>query len=416
MPKQFSILAALILITSFMVSSCGGSQVVTLKIVSSLPLTGSAKPQAESIVNAMLLRVEEAGNKACNGKYKIVYESWDDASAELGRWDPEVEIKNATQAAKDPSIIAYLGTVNSGAAKLSIPILNQAGPLVMISPANTYPGLTYAVNGITEANEPDVYYPNGIRNFARLVATDDLQGPVAVNFMVAQGIKSIYILDDQGMYGKGISGAVNLAAQKAGIQVIAHEGYDPKAADYLELMKKISISNNGGAPDAIYLGAIIGNNAAKIMEDKVTIMGDNETVKFIGGDGIYTAGWIEAAGAANAEGAFVTTPGLALADLGKAGQKFYANYTIKYGETTEAYPIMGYETMSVALKAIENVCAADGDPTDRKSIRDAVFSINEFEGALGTWSFDANGDITIPYFLVGQVKNGKFVQVGTYTP
>ena len=37
--------------------------------------------------------------------------------------------------------MVYIGTMNSGAAKVSIPILNQAN-LVMISPANTYPGLT----------------------------------------------------------------------------------------------------------------------------------------------------------------------------------------------------------------------------------------------------------------------------------
>jgi branched-chain amino acid transport system substrate-binding protein len=77
---------------------------------------------------------------------------------------------------------------------------------------------------------------------------------------------------------------------------------------------------------------------------------------------------------------------------------------------------MGYEAMNVALKAIEDVCAAGGDPTNRKAIRDAVIGIKGFEGALGTWSFNENGDITIPYFLVGQVQGGKFVQFGTYTP
>ena len=28
---------------------------------------------------------------ACGGKYKLVYEPWDDASAALGKWDPAVE-------------------------------------------------------------------------------------------------------------------------------------------------------------------------------------------------------------------------------------------------------------------------------------------------------------------------------------
>ena len=83
-------------------------------------------------------------------------EAWDDASAAQGQWDPAVETENGNKAAADPSIIAYLGTFNSGAAKLSIPILDQAG-LVMISPANTYAGLTKPGKG--EADEPNKYYP-----------------------------------------------------------------------------------------------------------------------------------------------------------------------------------------------------------------------------------------------------------------
>jgi branched-chain amino acid transport system substrate-binding protein len=362
----------------------------------------------------MELRVEQAKNKACDGKYRIVYESWDDASTTLGKWDPDVEVQNANNAVKDKSIVAYLGTFNSGAAKLSMPILNQAG-MIMISPGNTYPGLTHKVEGMTEANEPYVYYPNGVRNYVRLVATDDLQGPVIVNFMVSQGIKSVYILNDQEVYGKGVAEAVNMAAQKAGIIVVAQEGYDPKAENYLDLMKKISTSNNGSAPDAIFFGAIVENNAGQLLKDKVVVLGDNQKVKFIGPDGIYTDGLVAVAGDA-AEGTFATIPGLALADLGEAGQKFYSDYAKRFGETNEPYAIMGYETMSVALHAIENLCAAGGDPTNRSAVRDAVFAIREFEGALGIWSFDNNGDITIPYFLVGQVQNGKFVQFGTYTP
>ncbi len=210
--------------------------------------------------------------------------------------------------------------------------------------------------------------------------------------------------------------AVNLAAQKAGIKVVEQEKYDPKANSYLALMEKISTSNDGSAPDAIFLGAIVGNNAGQLLKDKVAVLGDNQKVKFVGPDGIYTEGLIESAGESNAEGAFATTPGLALNDLNNEGKNFYKEYAKKFGETNEPYAIMGYEAMSVTLKAIENVCVAGGDPTDRKIVRDAVFAIKEFEGALGTWSFDENGDITIPYFLVGQVQGGKFVQFGTYTP
>ncbi|MGE5251986.1 MAG: branched-chain amino acid ABC transporter substrate-binding protein [Bacteroidota bacterium] len=423
MSKRLIALISVIALASMVLAACGGApggggaaSGGTLKIVSSLPMTGASLTQTQTIVNAMKLRVDQAGGKACGGKYTLVYEPWDDASAALGKWDPAVETENANKAAADTSIVAYLGTFNSGAAKLSIPILNQAGPLAMISPANTYPGLTHAAAGLTEADEPDKYYPSGTRNYARVAATDDLQGPVAVNFMVAQGIKTLYILDDQEVYGKGVADSVNQAAQKAGITVVAQEGYDPKAADYKALMTKISTSNAGGPPDMVYLGAIVDNNAAQILKDKVAIMGDNTKVKFMGPDGIYTAALIEGAGKDVAEGVFASTPGLALKDLGDAGKKFYSDYAAKFGETKEPYAILGYDTMGAALKGIEDVCAAGGVPTDRAALTKAVMAIKDFDGALGKWSFDANGDITLPYYLIGQVQNGAYADFGTFTP
>ena len=418
MNKRLFALLSVLVIASLALTACGGGGGggAALKIVSSLPMTGASLTQTQTIVNAMQLRVEQAGGKACGGKYTVVYEPWDDASAALGKWDPAVETENANKAAADKSIVAYLGTFNSGAAKLSIPILNQAGPLVMISPANTAPGLTHAAEGLTEADEPGKYYPSGTRNYARVAATDDFQGPVAVNLMVSLGVKSLYILDDQEVYGKGVADSVNQAAVKAGITVIAQEGFDPKAADYKALMTKISTSNNGGAPDAVFLGAIVDNNSAQILKDKVAIMGDNETVKFVGPDGIFTAALIEGAGADVAEGVYATTPGLAFKDIGDAGKKFYADYAAKFGETKEPYAIMGYDSMGAALKAIEDVCAAGGDPTDRAAVTKAVFAIKDFDGGLGKWSFDENGDITLPYFLVGQVQGGAYVDYGTFTP
>lgn len=417
MSKRILMIVSLLIVASMVLAACaaGGSEVKTLKIVSSLPMTGSSLTQTQTIVNAMELRVEQAGGKACDGKYNVVYEAWDDASAALGKWDPAVETDNANKAAADATIVAYLGTFNSGAAKLSIPILN-AENLVMISPANTYPGLTHAATGLTEDDEPGKYYPNGVRNYSRVAATDDFQGPVAVNFLVSLGVKTLYILDDQEVYGKGVADSVNQAAVAAGITVLGQEGYDPKAQNYQALMTKISTIDNGNPPEAIFLGAVVDNNSAQVLKDKVAIMGDNTAVKFIGPDGIYTAALIEGAGADVAEGVFATTPGLAFKDIGEAGKKFYADYATKFGETKEPYAIMGYDAMGAALKAIEDVCAAGGDPSDRATLRDAVFAIKDFEGALGVWSFDENGDITLPFFLVGQVQGGSYVDFGTFTP
>ena len=415
MSKRLFAVASLLIVASMLLAACGGAAATaakTLKIVGSEPMTGSSLTQTQTIVNAGNLRIEQANGVACGGKYKLAYEAWDDASAALGKWDPAVETENANKAAADKTIIAYLGTFNSGAAKLSIPILNQAGPLVMISPANTYPGLTKPGKGTPD--EPDVYYPSKARNYARVVAADDIQGRVAANFTKSLGAKSVYILDDQELYGKGVADVFEATAKEIGLTVLGHEGIDPKAADYKALMTKISTSNAGGAPDAIYVGMVVDNNASQLLKDKVAIMGDNTKVKYVGPDGIQTQAFIDGAGADVAEGVYASVGGLPLDKLGPKGQQFVKDYTTKYGKLTEPYAVYGYETMNVIIKAIEDVCAAGGDPSDRATINKAVFAIKNFDGALGTWSFDANGDTSLSDMTFYQVQKGAYVSVGTF--
>jgi branched-chain amino acid transport system substrate-binding protein len=151
MSKRAFVVMTVLVVASMLLAACGASGAAggkTLKIVSSLPMTGSSLTQTQTIVNAEELRLAQANNQACGGKYTLSYDAWDDASAAQGQWDPAVETENGNKAAADPSVIAYLGTFNSGAAKLSIPILDQAN-LVMISPANTYAGLTKPGKGET---------------------------------------------------------------------------------------------------------------------------------------------------------------------------------------------------------------------------------------------------------------------------
>jgi branched-chain amino acid transport system substrate-binding protein len=417
MNKRLFALLSVLVLASLVLTACGGGGgggggATTIKIVSSLPMTGSSLTQTQTIVNAMQLRLEQAKNSACGGKYKIEYEAWDDASAALGKWDPAVETENANKAAADKAIVAYLGTFNSGAAKLSIPILNAAGPLTMISPANTNPGLTKAdkdLPGVT-----DSYYPTKVRSYSRVVAADDIQGKVAANFVKSLGAKSVYILDDQELYGKGVADVFEATAKEIGLTVVGHEGIDPKAADYKALMTKISTSNGGKAPDAIYVGMVVDNNASQLLKDKVAIMGDNEKVKYAGPDGIQTQAFIDGAGADVAEGAYASVAGVPLSELPASGQQFVKDYEAKFGKLTEPYAVYGYETMNVALKAIEDVCAAGGSPTDRAAVNKAVFAIKNFDGALGTWSFDANGDTSLTDMTFYQVQKGAYVSVGTF--
>src|SRR6266508_2097047 len=239
-------------------AAAGGGESGTIKIVSSLPRTGSSKGQTDTVVNSINQRLKQDNSQACNGQFKITYEDMDDAAAAAG-------------------VIVYIGTFNSGAAKISIPILNQAG-LVMISPANTYPGLTKPGKG--DAGEPDKYYPTGKRNYSRVVPADDLQGAAAANWAKDLGVKSVYILHDTETYGKGIADVFRAQAKTNGFEEKGYEGIDKKAQDYKALGSKIKDAN----PDLVYLGGITQNNAGLLVKD---LRAAGYTGKFMGPDGIY---------------------------------------------------------------------------------------------------------------------------------
>ena len=372
--------------------AAGGSG-ETIKIWSSLPRQGASKGQTDAVVNSIKMRLEEANYQVCDGKYTIQYEDKDDATAAAGQWDPAAETANAQAAVADPDVMVYIGTFNSGAAKLSMPILNQAN-LVMISPANTYTGLTKP--GLGEPGEPEKYFPTGKRNYTRVVTADDVQGAAAAQWANDQGLKSVFILDDQEVYGVGVADVFEKKAKELGMEVVDRQGIDGSASDFRALATTI----NSKAPDLVYFGGIVDNNAGQLLKD---IRSVGYTGAFMGPDGINVDSMISGAGAEAAEGIYATQAGTPNDQLPEAGKGYLEKYEATYGMAPESYGIYGYDAAGVALAALNQVCTKD-----RAAIRDAVFAVKDFEGALGTFSIDENGDTTLSTILGYQVKDGKW--------
>ena len=367
----------------------------TIKIVSSLPRTGSANAQAQTMVNGIKMALEGIHGKV--GEFTIAYEDWDDASPERGQWDPAVEAANAHKAVGDPDVMAYIGTYNSGAAKIAMPILNQAG-VTMVSPANTYPGLTKP--GLGEANEPAVYRPSGKVNYFRVVPADDIQGEVAANFAKEIGVKKVFILHDRELYGKGVADVFKRVAGKLGLTIAGYEGIDPKSANFRSLATKIRSTGC----DLVYFGGTTQTGAGQLAKDLVS---SGVKAKLMLPDGCRENALIESAGKDNLEGrTYVTFGGVPPSTLKGKGREFYEAYKKKYSSEPEAYAVYGYEAAKVVLEAI-----ARAGKKDREAIRTAVAATKDFDGALGKWSFDENGDTSLKVMMVEEIKNGQFSPV-----
>src|SRR5439155_361766 len=187
--------------------------------------------------------------------------------------------ENANKAIGDPLAIVYIGTYNSGAAKVSIPITNRAH-MAQVTPANTYPGLTKKRGAAP--GEPDIYRPGGFVNYFRPIPADDIQGAVAAKWAKRLGAKKVYILNDQELYGKGIADVFEATAKKIGLPVVANEGIDWKQPDQKPVLTKIRAS---GA-DLVYLGGVIETGAQVIIRQMKEVGLTAPRTRFMGPDGL----------------------------------------------------------------------------------------------------------------------------------
>ena len=370
---------------------CGNDYNV-IRIVSSLPRTGSAKGQTDTIVNGIRLALEEVNFEVAG--FRLHYADLDDATAAAGQWTPDAETSNALRAAGDPNVMVYIGTYNSGAAKVSMPILNKAG-MLMVSPANTWPGLTKP--GVGEPGEPEMYQPSGKLNYVRVVPADDLQGPLAADWAKEMGLRKVYVIDDKEVYGRGLAVMFLGRANAIGLDVVGASSIDPKSLDFKAFLRTVKDLQ----PDLIYFGGTTQSKGGQLALDMVDV---GLEAKMMVPDGCMEQAFIDSAGASNLEGrCFVTFGGIPPDKYTGAAKVFGDKYQAKFGTQPQAYSIYGYESARVALEAIRRAGVKD-----RTAIVHAAFGIRDFPGALGTWSVDENGDTTLAAISGNTVKDGKF--------
>ena len=390
---------------SLVLTSCSSSS-SDLFIASDLPMQGGSADQSKSTNNAIKLLLKQMDNTA--GEFSVGFREYDNSTAAKGSWDDAQCAKNAQAhvAAKDE--VAVMGTYNSGCAKIIVPVLNQdpEGPMVMVSNANTNPGLTKA----WDPGEPEKYYPTGERNYFRVVTTDDNQGNAAAEFAKSIGVKRVYVLNDRQTYGIGVARSFTSAAKALGLTLLsdgdAGTGWDDKAPNYEALFTKIKATK----PDMVYVGGIFDLNGGQLVKDKVKYLGDNTKVKFMMPDGF--TGYPDFLALPEAQGAYLSFTGLSIDQFPKGGaaEKFQADYLAEYGEApTSSFSVYGAAAAQVLLAAI---AASDGT---RKGVYQAMkgIVIPASESVVGTeLKFDENGDIISKDITILNVTDSKetFVQ------
>jgi DNA-binding SARP family transcriptional activator/ABC-type branched-subunit amino acid transport system substrate-binding protein len=370
-------------------SICGpvmaaGQGAADVLVASDLPLQGDARLTAGQMAQAITFVLREHRFRA--GRLRLAYQSCDDALPGSGHSDAAKCAANGRAYAADADVVAVIGTFNSGCAESLLPELNRAagGPLGLISPLNSYVGLTRMAPGIDIPGELGRLYPTGRRNFVRIFPADDLQGAALARFARDRGARRVFALDDgyRG-YSNLIADAFARAASRLGVEVAGRGQWKTTARSYAALVRRVAAAR----PRAVLVSGLLNSNAGALVRALRARLGPG--VDLLGSDGMGTTDLLKVAGPA-ARGIFVAyTGGLVPERLPAAGQRFVARFApTQPGGRAESFAVYAAQATETLIDAL-----ARSDGT-RASVIDQLFRTQQRGTLIGDVAFDRRGDIT----------------------
>lgn len=394
---------------AFGISSAAAQAQEVVKVYTSWPLQGSMQPEGESMLDAVNLALEhylEDNDGEGPAGFAIEIVPTDDSSPTTGSWDGVIEAENAQRCVNDDDCMVYFATYNSGAAKVSIPITNEAG-VAQITPANTYPGLTKE----WEEGEPGIYRPSGEINYFRTNASDDVQGFAGASWAKCLGAERVYILDDRQLYGQGVADAFEQQADEIGLEIVGRAGVESSDIDFRTLLTDVLASD----ADLVYGGFVIDSGGPQVIQQMDEFGLFDADIDFMGPDGLVNPALVDQVGGADilAGNVYLTFPGLTPQQLtSEAGKRFVSDFEETYGYEPSPWSTYAYQSMQVILDSIDRA-----GTNDRQVILQAMRDLENFDGITGSFGFDENGDPTITS-LGGNVvtEDGEFEFSGSISP
>ncbi len=277
----------------------------------------------------------------------------------------------AQRVAADESIAGVIGTTCSGAAQGAMPIISEAG-MLMISSSNTSPSLTN-----DDADAGGTYYPG----YFRTAHNDLFQGAMGAQFAV-EVLKAgaVATIHDGDPYTEGL--AVVMANVFAGLNgdVVFQGAVSKGDTDMSAILTEIAAS----APDVVYL-PVFTPESEFLISQAANTPGLEDTVMMTA-DGSFSATFAQNTGEA-AAGTYMTGPHVS----GEAYDAFLAMWAEEQPGGTDAPPsgfhAHAYDATNLLLDAVEAVAMEMDDGTlviGRQALRDAMAAVEDYDGLTGT--------------------------------
>jgi DNA-binding SARP family transcriptional activator/ABC-type branched-subunit amino acid transport system substrate-binding protein/streptogramin lyase len=389
----------------------GGTGHPDFLIASDLPMDSQDLPETGPMVQAIEFTLRQHHFQA--GRFHVAFQGCDDSTGQTG-WDAGKCAANAKSYAATPSVIGVVGTLNSGCAEAEIPTLNRAS-IAMVSPSNSYVGLTKHGIGVAPG-EPESLYPSGVRTYARDYPADDLQAAADALLLRRLGAHRIFVfsssLDDT--YARTLAETFAALAPKLGLQVVGPSVPPLRPAAlraFVRRLKERGVDgvfmaglgpNQGGPPvSGTFVPALrreFGHSLPVVADDG-----------FLNGFGRADAAPGHPTGGTYISGAYFLDPAH---ELPPVGQRFVRDFSATQpGRIANTFTPVAAQSTEVLLAAI---AMSDGT---RESVAENLLRVKISNGILGSFGFDANGDMarnSMPIFRVPEAgANGSTYPVFT---
>lgn len=287
--------------------------------------------------------------------------------------DPKQAVAVANQFVNQ-GVVFVAGHFCSGSSIPASAVYHEEG-ILQISPASTNPTLT----------------EQGFDNVLRTCGRDDQQGEIAGAY-IAENYKGkkVAIVHDKQAYSKGLADETKKALNAAGIEEVLYETVTPGEKDYSSLVTKLKRDG----VDVLYYGGY--HTEAGLIVRQMREQG--MTTQLISGDALVTDEYWSITGDAG-QGTLMTF-GPDPRKNPKATAVVEAFRKTNY--EPEGYTLYTYGAIQAWAAAVTKAASTDVEKVV------PVLKADKFDTVLGTFGFDAKGDVTAPGYVFYVWKDGKY--------
>jgi len=364
-----------------------------------LTVSGATAFLGEDSIGGIEIAIDDRGGELLGHEIELTGED-SLCSAEGGQ-------TAAQRVAADDTIVGVIGTNCSSAATSALPIISEAG-LVMISSSNTAPTLTSDDPSVGGVWEPGYY---------RTAHNDLFQGRVAAEYAYNElGLTTAATIHDGSPYADGLQAVFADVFTELGGEVTFQGAVNVGDTDMRPILTEIA----SNPPEILYF-PIFEPEGPLIVSQIAEIAGLEDTV-LMGADGLLVESFPENAGP-NAEGMYLSGPFVAQEGIyGDLLEKWDAKYG---GAPPSGFHGHSYDGTNIILDAIEEVAQVGDDGTiliGRQALRDAMTATSNFEGATGVLTCGPTGDCAtgeaLGIFVItdAEISDDNWPPEAVYTP